>query len=69
MGVDLGQIQDPTALVVLHHTKTPLETWTVNEKARTTKQDVQEHFDCVVAERVPLNTFLSRHRRLCRARC
>ena len=56
MGVDLGQSQDPTAIVVLHHTKTPLDTWTVNQQARTTKQDVQERFDCVVAERVPLNT-------------
>jgi hypothetical protein len=56
MGVDLGQSQDPTALVVLHHTRTPLETWTVNKDARTTKQDSEKRFDCVVAERVPLNT-------------
>ena len=28
----------------------------MNEKARTTKQDIEERFDCVVAERVPLNT-------------
>lgn len=56
MGVDLGQSQDPTALVVLHHRRAPLDTWTVNENARKTKQDVEELFDCVVAERVPLNT-------------
>jgi hypothetical protein len=56
MGVDLGQSQDPTAICVLHHTRTPLETWTVNKDARTTKQDIEERFDCVVAERVPLNT-------------
>jgi hypothetical protein len=56
MGVDLGQSQDPTAIGVLHHTKTPLDTWTVHEKALKTVQDVQQRFDCVVAERVPLNT-------------
>lgn len=55
-GVDLGQSQDPTALVVLRHTRTPLETWTVNDKARTTKQDIEERFDCVYAERVKLGT-------------
>ena len=34
-GVDLGPAEDPTAIIVLHHTKTPLDTWTVNEKRRT----------------------------------
>jgi len=47
IGVDLGQSQDPTALVVLRRTRTPLQTWTVNDKARTTKQDIEERFDCV----------------------
>jgi hypothetical protein len=56
MGVDLGQSQDPTALVVLHHTHTPLETWTVDEKNHKTKQNIEEYFDCVHAERVPLGT-------------
>ena len=46
MGVDLGQSQDPTA-IMCYHTPTPLETWTVNEDARTTRQDVEEHFDVV----------------------
>jgi len=56
MGVDLGQSQDPTALVVLRHTRVPLDSWTVNDKARTTRQDIEERFDCVHAERVPLGT-------------
>jgi hypothetical protein len=56
MGVDLGQSQDPTAIVVLRHTRTPLETWTVNNKARTINQDIEERFDCVHAERVKLGT-------------
>ena len=56
MGVDLGQSQDPTAIAVMHYTKTPLDTWTVDKRALTTKQDVQKRFDVVVAERVPLNT-------------
>ena len=56
MGVDLGQSQDPTAIAVMHHTKTPLDTWTVDEKALKTVQDVQKRYDVVAAERVPLNT-------------
>jgi hypothetical protein len=55
-GVDLGQSQDPTAIIVLHHTRTPLDTWTVDEKRHTTRQDIEERFDCVHAERVPLGT-------------
>jgi hypothetical protein len=38
MGVELGQSQDPTAIGVLHHTRVPLETWTVNNDARTALQ-------------------------------
>jgi hypothetical protein len=56
MGVDLGQSQDPTALVVLRHTRAPLDSWTVNDRARTTRQDIEERFDCVHAERVKLGT-------------
>jgi hypothetical protein len=56
MGVDLGQSQDPTALIVMKHTRAPLETWTANEKARTMKQDIEEHFDVVHAERLALGT-------------
>jgi hypothetical protein len=33
-----------------------LDTWTVNERAHTTRQDVEEHFDVVHAERMPLGT-------------
>jgi hypothetical protein len=55
-GVDLGQSQDPTAIIVMRHTRTPLETWTKNDKARITKQDIEEHFDVVHAERLPLGT-------------
>ena len=28
----------------------------MDERKHTTKQDIEEYFDCVVAERVPLNT-------------
>jgi hypothetical protein len=30
-GVDLGQSMDPTASIVLHATRAPLETWTTND--------------------------------------
>ena len=56
MGVDLGQSQDPTALVVLRHTRVPLQTWTVNDKTCTTRQDFEERFDVVHAERLALGT-------------
>ena len=54
MGVDLGQSQDPTAIIVLRHAREPLTTWTVDERNHKTKQDIEEFFDCVHAERVPL---------------
>ncbi len=56
LGVDLGQSQDPTALAVLHHTLTPTEEWDVNERLRTTRPVVEERFDVVHAERLPLGT-------------
>ena len=56
MGVDLGQSQDPTAIAVLHHQRTPLSTWTANKSVQTTRQDVEELFDVVHAERLPLGT-------------
>jgi hypothetical protein len=56
LGIDLGQSQDPTALAVLHHTRTPLTTWTLDKKAHTTRQDIEEHLDVVHAERLPLGT-------------
>jgi hypothetical protein len=55
-GVDLGQSQDPTAIIVMRHTRVPLETWRVDDKKRTTRQDIEEHFDVVHAERLPLGT-------------
>jgi hypothetical protein len=54
--VDLGQSQDPTADIVMRHTRTPLETWTVDQNKRITRQDIEQHFDVVHAERMPLGT-------------
>lgn len=54
IGLDLGQSQDPTAIVVLHHRREPLDSWKVNETDLTTRQDIRERFDCVVAERLKL---------------
>ena len=56
MGLDLGQSQDPTAIAVLHATRTPLPTWTKDDKGRTTRQDVLARFDVVHAERLKLET-------------
>jgi hypothetical protein len=55
-GVDLGQSQDPTATIVMRHTCTPLETYAIDKKKRTTRQNIEEHFDVVHAERLPLGT-------------
>jgi hypothetical protein len=54
--VDLGQSMDPTAIIVLHANRTPLETWTTNEVAHTIKQDIEQRFDVVHAERLKLGT-------------
>jgi hypothetical protein len=56
MGVDLGQSQDPTALAVMRHTLTPLGSWTVNTKAHTTRQDIEQRYDGVHVERIKLGT-------------
>jgi hypothetical protein len=56
MGVDLGQSQDPTAIIVMRHSRTPLTTWTKNDKARSTKQDIEERFDVLHAERMRLGS-------------
>jgi hypothetical protein len=58
-GVDLGQSQDPTAIIVMRHTRTPLigdDGWDIDPKKRTTRQKVKESFDVVHAERLPLGT-------------
>jgi hypothetical protein len=55
-GADLGQSMDPTAIIVLHATHAPLETWTTNEVTHTIKQDIKHRFDVVHAERMPLGT-------------
>ena len=56
MAVDLGQSQDPTAIAVMRHWQIPLETWRVDEKKRTTRQDIEQNFDVQYAERMPLGT-------------
>ena len=55
-GCDLGQSMDQTALIVMRHTRAPLETYTMDKKKRTTRQNIEEHFDVVHAERLPLGT-------------
>jgi hypothetical protein len=55
-GVDLGQSQDPTALIVMRHTRVPLETYAIDKKKRTARQNIEEHYDVVHAERLPLGT-------------
>lgn len=56
MGVDLGQSQDHTAIVVMRHTCTPLDTWKPDYKTHRLNQNVEERFDVVHAERLPLGT-------------
>jgi hypothetical protein len=54
VGVDLGQANDPTAVAVLHHRVTPLNTWTRNPRAQLYRQDRTERFDVRHLERLPL---------------
>lgn len=53
-GLDLGQSMDPSALSVLHHHRTPLDTWIIDEKRHVAKQRVDERFDIRHIERLPL---------------
>jgi hypothetical protein len=58
MGVDLAQAVDYTAVAVLRHTRTPLpiDDAAIDRRARTIKQQVDDKFDVVYAERMPLGT-------------
>jgi hypothetical protein len=56
-GLDVGQSADPSALSVIHHRRVPLETWTEVVKPNgtgTLRQDIEETFDVVHLERLPL---------------
>lgn len=54
LGLDIGQSVDPSAVAVLNHVVTPLETWTPNSKAEFWKQDRTEQFLVRHLERLPL---------------
>jgi hypothetical protein len=54
LAADIGQSQDPTAIVALNHRIVPLESWTENTAARYWKQDRSEHFDARHVHRLPL---------------
>jgi len=41
-GLDVGQSQDPTALIVMRHHREPLDHWDVDKAKRTTRQEVKE---------------------------
>jgi hypothetical protein len=59
VGVDLGQSVDSTAVSVIHHTRTPLQSWSITEAKSANhysvmKQDICEFFDVRHLERLPL---------------
>ena len=54
-GVDLGQSQDPTAIIVME-THARRSRRGPSTRRRTTRQEFEEHFDVVHAERLPLGT-------------
>jgi hypothetical protein len=54
VGVDLGKSNDSTAIAIVHHTITPLETWTPNPTAKHWKQDRVQRFDLLHLQRLPL---------------
>jgi hypothetical protein len=60
-GVDLGQVQDNTAICVMRYSKTPLETFKtkrsrMNNCAHVVEQDIEVRYDVVHLQRVPLGT-------------
>lgn len=57
VGVDPGFTVDPTGICVLHHRRVPLaDDFVVNHDKRTTEQKVQERYEVVHIERLPLGT-------------
>ena len=61
VGVDLGCMGDPTAICVLHHSRTPINKWKVTKRANAdcynvTEQEVAVLSAVVHLERVPLGT-------------
>jgi hypothetical protein len=56
VGVDLGQVSDPTAIAVLNHRVVALGTWTASEGRRLWREDQTEHFDIKHLERLPLGS-------------
>jgi hypothetical protein len=56
VGLDLGQANDPTAIAVVEHHRTPLDDFTVDRDRKVIKQRVAEFFDVRHLERLPLGT-------------
>jgi hypothetical protein len=60
VGLDIGQVNDPTALAIVRHTIEPLETWSERRVAPNAnrynilRQDMHEYFDLQHLERLPL---------------
>lgn len=54
VGIDLGKMNDPTAICILHHTCVALDTWTEDTARRRWKQNRREFFDVDYLERLPL---------------
>lgn len=54
VSADLGQSVDPTAICVLHHSVTPLATWTKIPERNLQRQDRVERYDVRHLERLPL---------------
>lgn len=60
VGVDPGKIVDFTAIIVLKHSRTPLDGWKVKKEARRHEQKFEERFDIMAARRLPLGTLYPR---------
>src|SRR5215469_9333988 len=56
VGLDLGQTNDPTAIAVIEHHRTPLDDFTVDRDDQVVTQRVQEFFDVRHLERLRLGT-------------
>jgi hypothetical protein len=56
VGLDLGQANDPTAIAIVEHHRTPLNDFAVDHDRKVTTQRVEEFFDMRHLERLPLGT-------------
>ena len=56
LSADIGQSQDPAALALMHHVRTPLDAFDTNTIANCYRQKASERYDVLALGRIKLGT-------------